>query len=112
MRIILALALLAIICAPAKATRHNGNDLLHECTSTDINVQRSCMAFIDGVIMGVRAEDRAKNVNSSFDIPSGTTFLVIKNAVVAWLQAHPEAQESDASVVVLKAISSTYPAPK
>jgi hypothetical protein len=39
---------------------------------------------------------KIKNVNSSFDVPSGTTLAVIRNAKVAWLQAHPEAQESEA----------------
>jgi hypothetical protein len=110
MKMILALGLLAVFCAPAQATRHNGNDLLHECTSTDATTQRGCLAFISGVIEGVRVEDRLKNLNSSFDIPNGTTLGVLKNAVVAWVQAHPESQESEASLAVVKAISSTYPA--
>jgi hypothetical protein len=107
---ILAVALLAIICVPARANRPNGNDLLHECTSTDANVQHGCMAFIDGVVMGASAEDKMQNVKSPFDIRGGTTLLTMKNAVVVWLQAHPEGQNFEASVAVLKAVISTFPA--
>jgi hypothetical protein len=109
-KIILAVALLAIISVPARANRPNGNDLLHECTSTDANVQHGCMAFIDGVVMGASAEDKMQNAKSPFDIPGGTTLLTMKNAVVVWLQTHPEGQNFEASVAVLKAVISTFPA--
>lgn len=120
----LVLILLAgvAICGAAQAQRFSpisGAKLVEICSARDKASVEACTAYIDGVsdsvafYQTIRPRDGSKGPALPTDayicVPTGTTGVQQREAVIAWSKRHPDDMRRQATGVVLRALRDTFP---
>ncbi len=116
---------LAALCGaaqynPARADRFSsitGGKLIEVCTGKDKGVVGDCTAYIDGIsdtvsfYQDLRPRDASKGavLPAYICVPTATTGVQLREAVVTWSKTHPDDMKRQASGVVLRALRDTYP---
>ena len=123
-RIVLLAALLLPFAAPVqraqaqqtRLSRTDGNKLLGVCTARNPAYVQGCEAYIDGVADTVAVYQRsAANPNSGVKIantmcvPADITGAQLREAVVGWLQSHPNDRGHEAGLIVFRVLHDAYP---
>lgn len=122
-RIALAAAALCAFAPAAHAqrfTRVTGQALVQLCTGSDRTRAEQCVSYIDavadtaGFYQRLRPEDGSKGASlpGYLCIPDSATGIVLRDTVVKWLRAHPDANSRQASGVVMDALYAQYPCAK
>lgn len=119
----LAVVLLAgaALCGTAQAQRFSpisGAKLVEICSARDKASVEACTAYIDGVsdsvafYQTIRPRDGSKGPALPTDayicVPTGTTGVQQREAVVAWAKKNPGDMNRQATGVVLRALRDTY----
>ncbi len=94
----------------------DGNRLIGICAGRDRGVVAECTAYINGVsdaasfYQNLRPADGSKGgkLPAYVCVPTGVTGVQLRETVVGWARAHPEAQRVQASGVVLRALHDAY----
>lgn len=118
--ILLAMSALVVLCGTARAERFSaitGGKLIEVCTGRDKGVVGDCTAYIDGISDSVafyqtlRPRDGSKGaaLPEYVCVPTSTTGVQLREAVVAWSKKHPDDMGRQASGFVLKALRDTFP---
>ena len=111
----------ATLCGTAQAQRFSpisGAKLVEICSSRDKASIEACTAYIDGVsdsvafYQTIRPRDGSKGPALPTDayicVPTGTTGVQQREAVVAWAKKNPGDMNRQATGVVLRALRDTY----
>ena len=117
---LLTLLALTALCGTARADRFSsisGGKLIEVCTGKDKGVVGDCTAYIDGIsdtvsfYQDLRPRDASKGavLPAYICVPTATTGVQLREAVVAWSKTHPDDLKRQASGVVLRALRDTYP---
>lgn len=119
-RLILAAMLLTLAnCVWA----FSGNDLLRNCqeglssfdAAKNDNAQQAavCAYFVDGILEGVQSAEailgEGKKPYRIICKPTGTTYGQLARAVAKWLEDNPERLHENAAMLVVLALSETFP---
>jgi hypothetical protein len=117
----LGLALLALVsvAGTAQAQRFSnisGGKLGNLCISKDRGAVEACTAYLDGVSDAVSFYQRLLPQDGSkggklpdyICVPGPTTGPQLREAYVAWLRKHSEAQRQPAGEAAMRALKDTY----
>jgi hypothetical protein len=102
----LALAMLALNSAKARAAYHDGGDLLQDCASSSEVERTYCLGYVVGIADAIDlARERNKKPSC---VPAGTTPAQLRDVVSKALASHPAAQSRPAAGLVARAIRQTW----
>ena len=113
----------AVLCAAAPAahaqrfTKVTGQQLVQLCTGKDRVRAEQCVSYIDavadtaGFYQRLRPQDGSKGaaLPGYVCIPETATGINLRDTVVSWLRAHPDANTRQASGVVMDALYAEHP---
>jgi Rap1a immunity proteins len=87
-----------------------GTELLRSCNmGFATNGFQFCEAFIEGVRDGVVLATELRNAQPIIGTPAGTKQEQLKDAVLKYLNEHPEEHHKPAAVLVVAALSQAFP---
>ncbi len=90
----------------------NGDSLLRWCADSRPAVTATpCIAYIEGVIAGVQAQQQAQMSAPPFCVPPATPMEQQVQRVVKHLQSRPEDMLLDAGFLTYRALRRAYPCP-
>ena len=98
-------------------TRVTGQTLAQICTGSDRTRAEQCVSYIDavadtaGFYQRLRPQDGSKGaaLPGYLCIPDNATGTNLRDVVVRWLRAHPDANTRQASGVVMDALYAEFP---
>ena len=115
-RVLAAATVAACLAAPAahaqRFTKVTGQQLAQLCTGGDRVRAEQCLSYIDavadtaGFYQRLRPQDGSKGaaLPGYLCIPENATGVSLRDTVVRWLRAHPDANTRQASGVVMDAL--------
>jgi hypothetical protein len=87
-----------------------GTELLRSCNmGFGTNGFQFCEAFIEGVRDGVVLATELRNAKPIIETPAGAKQEQLKDAVLKYLNEHPEEHHKPAAVLVVAALSQAFP---
>jgi hypothetical protein len=105
--------------AQGRISNITGAKLMETCTSRNPAVLEACTAYIDGVSDAASFYQFLRPVNGSkgprlpdyICVPGATTGPQLRETVVSWMRAHPDAARESAAQVTMRALNDTYLCP-
>lgn len=95
---------LGLIATPAHAEWMSGNELYDMCSTASVVDRASCLAYVMGVLDGVRGLDQPPRT------PVGATGGQVRDVVTKYLADHPESRTLPARKIVTSAVIDAWPA--